>query len=308
MFKKHLGMMILGSAIVLALLLSTVVYAVDELSDIVVIKTFGKITDVKYGSQSPGLHFKLPWPFQRIVRYDSRWFTLEAPYMQTQTKDEQALIISVFCSWRIAEGDAKKFHERLEFVDQARKTIRKRLQTHQGNVFGQTPLSDLLSTDPKRVKLREVEQEILDLMRKDLRDEYGIEIRLVGVKAWGLPQVVSDRVIDAQKSERENMAKSLKAAGEAQAKAIRSRAEAASKQIVAFAEGKAASIRSGGYRAAAELYSRYRENPELAKFLRTLESLRKEFKSRTMILLDGSMLPTVRLFKEGLEPPTGGGK
>ena len=70
--KKHMGLIAIALIIVAALLACTVFYRVDELKDVALVKTFGKVTRVLRGSEHAGLHFKWPWPIQSLVRYDSR--------------------------------------------------------------------------------------------------------------------------------------------------------------------------------------------------------------------------------------------
>ena len=60
--KRHIGIIVLALLVFVVLLIITVTYVVDETKDIVLITTFGKITQVVDGREDPGLHFKLPWP------------------------------------------------------------------------------------------------------------------------------------------------------------------------------------------------------------------------------------------------------
>ena len=52
-------------------------------------------------------------------------------------------------------------------------------------------------------------------------------------------------------------------------------------------------------RAAAEEYRKFAANEQLAMFLRSLESLKKELESKTVMLLDGSEGTPVRMFRDG---------
>ena len=295
--KEHKGIIILAVIVVAGLLIQTVAYQVDQLRDVVVVKTFGAVTDVQRGTEKPGLRFKWPWPIQKIVRYDTRWFTLEAPYVQVQTNDNQNILVTMFCNWRIR--DARKFNSSIEFTDKAQNRIRSQLLAHKADVIGKRDMADLVTTDLKNMKLREVEKEILDLVKADVEDRYGIKVSMVGIEVWGLSQKVSAAANSAHIAERKKYADDYKTAGEAEAMAIRARAKAASEQILAFTERKAAGIRSEGYQAAAELYEHFRDNPELARFLRELESMKKGLRGRTMIVMDGSKMPAINWFKDG---------
>jgi len=126
----------------------------------------------------------------------------------------------------------------------------------------------------------------------------------VGIKTLGLPESVSDKVIQAMKDERRKEASRYETAGKAEAMAITERAKEASEQILAFANRKASEIRAQGDQAAAEEYKKFGEDWQLAAFLRSLESLKTELQGRTIFLLDGSAVPGVKYFREGPSLPT----
>jgi len=307
MMKRHKGLFLLALVLVVVLLTTTVAFTVDELRDIVLIKTFGKVTRVYQGRQAAGLHFKWPYPIERLVRYDSRIFTVEDPYGELTTLDQQNILVTTYCTWRI--HDPVQFHRAVEKVSAAETRVRDRLGNHKGIVGSSHMLEDFVNTDPGRMRIAEIEQEILTPLRREMASEYGIEVLSVGLKLLGLPETVSAAVIEAQKKEREQFAQEYTAAGEAQATAIRARAQRASKQVLAFAAGRAIKIQAEGDQAAAKYYRQYAKNERLGMFLRSLESLRKELASNATILLDGSQIPAVKFFREGpsleaIRPPT----
>jgi membrane protease subunit HflC len=296
---KHLGMILLAALVVLALLASTVAYQVDELKDIVLIKRFGRVDRVLYGRDpnQAGLAFKWPWPIEKLVRYPSPSFIFEDPYLEISTQDKHNVLVSMYCTWRIR--DAEKFHRAVETVDVARERIRDRLRQKKAAVLSSHPMQDLINTDPSKMRLEAIEQEILSEVRREVQDMYGVEVSMVRIKVWGLPEQVSSAVIDTQRKEREQYVQQYKAMGEAQASTIRERAKSAGNQIIEFAKRKASEIENEGVRATAELYGAFRENPELSMFLRTLESLKAELAGRTVIMLDGSEIPGIQFFRQG---------
>ena len=66
---KHIGIISVAVLVVVVLLLSTVAFTVDS-TDIVLVKTFGRVTRVYNGGEPgrAGLKFKLPFLFESIVR------------------------------------------------------------------------------------------------------------------------------------------------------------------------------------------------------------------------------------------------
>jgi len=293
--KKHIGMVVLAALVVAALLLTTVTYKVDELRDIVVVKTFGRITGVNRGARDAGLRFKWPWPIQSVVRYDARTYILENADQEVPTRDKQNILATMFCAWRI--DDARKFHTSVQTVKDAEGRLRQRLQNFH-SIISEHMLSEFVNTDVEKMRIAQVEQAICDKLRADAAD-YGIAVDRVGLKVLGLSEGVSAAVIDAQKAERDQEARKFKAAGEADATAIKERAKEASAIITAFAKRKAADIMSEAYAAAASTYAQLSSNEPLSMFLRSLESLKKELQSRAVIILDASELPAVRFFSEG---------
>lgn len=295
--RRQVIIIVLGILVALVLLSRTVLFQVDEFRDIVLVKTFGRVTRVLSGQDHAGLHPKWPWPIEQVIRYDARTMTFEDVYSQTETNDKQQIIVSMYCAWRIE--DPATFYSAIETIDEAERTLRDVLTDKKKAVIGRHDMSELINTDPEQRRLEEVEREVLDAVGREVEETYGVDVRLVGMKVWGLPEKVSEAVIEVQKNEREKFAQDYRGRGQAQATAIVERARSASQQIVAFAQLRAAEIRSQGDRAAAEEYRKFAQNPELATFLRYLETLREGLKDKTTIILDGSYVPAVRWFREG---------
>lgn len=303
--KRHLGMIVLAVLVVAVLLISTVTYQVDELTDIVLIKTFGRVSYVVgLDRQDAGLHLKWPWPVQRAVRYDARTFIFEGPNMQLETKDKQNMLATIYCAWRIRQPE--RFHKVLETIDAATTRIRQRLQSIKVGVIGKYTMSEFVNTDPAAMRLQQIEDDLHQTLRVEFMDNYGIEVREVGLKVLGLSEAVSDAVIDAQKQERMKYVAEYQAAGEAEAQAIRDRAIAAANIIRTFAENKAAKIRSEGEVAAAQQYAKFEQDPMLAKFIREMQTLEEALKGKTVMILDGDELPAIKYFQRAPTAETAG--
>ena len=301
--KKHVGMIVLAVLIIGALLIYTITYQVDELRDIVLIETFGKVTSERIGSQDAGLKLKWPWPIQRVIRYDSRVFLFEDTSDEVPTNDVQNLLVTMYCAWRIEQPS--KFHRAIgartadEKVSQARQRVQELLRSKKKDVVGRHNMAEFINTDADEMRLGDMEKEMLKLVRQQALNDYGIRIVRVGIKSLALPQEVTSSVINAMKTERQRAVEQYEAQGEAQAVAIEERAKAAAQQILAFADRKAKEIRSQGDQAAAKYYAKFTEFPELSIFLRRLESLKIILAGKSVFLLDGSELPAIRWLREG---------
>ena len=44
----------------------------------------------------PGLHFKLPWPIDRVHRFDTRLRSFETEFRQAATQDQKTIILTAF--------------------------------------------------------------------------------------------------------------------------------------------------------------------------------------------------------------------
>ena len=66
-FFKHWPTMLLGLVVAAILLVAVFSYQLNQ-TESAVVTTFGRPTEVT----EPGLHFRWPFPFQRIYRFDHR--------------------------------------------------------------------------------------------------------------------------------------------------------------------------------------------------------------------------------------------
>jgi len=278
------------------LLLSTVAYTVDELQDIVLIKTFGRITAVQQDKKDAGLRLKWPWPFQKIVVYDRRTSVFEDTSSEVPTQDKQNMLVTLYCAWRI--DDAEKFHRRIEAPKAAEGRLRDLLRSYKKDVIGQHDMADFVNTNPDDMQIAAIEKKIFDRVQAEAKESYGIDVVRVGLKSLTLPEQVTTAVIDSMKEERQDKVRRLKSEGEATAMALIERAKSARTKILKFAERKAEEIRTEGYLAAAKYYEQYGEDYKLSMFLRSLESLKTQLKERSVFLLDGSVLSPLKWLRK----------
>lgn len=297
MNRKMLFLIVLV-AVGLYLLASPVLFTVDQYEDIAIVKTFGSVTgEALRGEKGAGLHFKAPWPFQSVSRYHARAFITEAPNEQVTTRDRKTVLLNTFCNWRI--DDAIKFDNavgRDGSADKAEQFIRDRLQSARGAVVTQRNMEEIINTDPSRMKLQDMEKDILQAVAKVAKDELGIEVTAVGIHVLALPPDVTTAVLQSQVAERNTEIGNYEKQGDAQAAAIVNRANTAANEILAFAMRRAEFIRTEGQRDAEQYYATFRENERLAMFLRMLDSLRKELPSKSMMIIGQDTNPALEFF------------
>ena len=69
-------------------------------TEVALVTTFGKPSRTE---TEPGLKWKLPWPIQRVLKFDNRVQNFEGKFEETQTRDGYNLLISVYAGWKIKE-------------------------------------------------------------------------------------------------------------------------------------------------------------------------------------------------------------
>jgi len=297
--KSKTSLILLAAAVLGILTASTVCFTVES-TELVLVQTLGKTTQVLYGEKDAGLHFKWIFPIETYVRYDNRIDLFEDTHKELRTSDNQKIQLTMSCAWRISKP--KVFLKEIKTIKAARERIRELLQAAQGEVIPNRAMSELVNTDPEKMKLAEIEGQIGKKL-SEVEDQIGVTIVSVGVKALGLAQNATKVVIDAMKAERQEEIKNLQSTGQADADTIVSRAENAAQQIIAFAGRKADEIRTAGHRQAARYYSQYKDEPEFGMFLRNLDTLKTGLGQNATIWLDGTKIPGVDFLWKGPSVP-----
>ncbi len=292
--KKHFGIVLIASIIVSILLLYLVTYTVNYQETALLLK-FGEIEKAVV---EPGLQFKWPNPINKVVKFDTRVRTLAMANYQTQTRDKQNVIVSVYVNWRIA--DAKAFYSKYrsgntDIIYNAEEKLQEIWKDRTYNLFAEYNFGELITLDKEKFKLFDLERgsdSMLSRVRAAMQeDNYGVEIVDVGISRLGVPDNVTESVFERMSADRQAVVTELMSQGDKYAKTMTGDAESKATIIKATAEAEAKSIRGEGDALAAESYSTFLKNPELANFLRRLETLRNTLNSRTTIILDKSTPP-----------------
>ena len=303
---KRMGKLLIGLVVLVVLLANMVTYRV-RYNEIVIVTTFGaaKASSVKVGDgERGGLYFRWPWPIEEVARvYDARVHVLEDRPEEQQTLDKQNIIVNTYVAWKIE--DPLAFFRTLNTVDQAERQLRDRLRDARAQI-GKYTFNDLTNVTAEVNKLAEAEDLMLQRMQEETsRQAYGVKIESVGIKGVQLAESVSEKVFAVMRSTRLRLAQRARSEGDAAASDLRAKAKSAEKRILAFAERRAADIRAEGEAAAAEYYTKYRGNEELALLLRKLEGLKASFLKNTTFILEAGRGPLDLLDSLGSEGTDG---
>ena len=294
-FFKHWPTMLLGVVVAVILLIAVFSYQLNQ-TESAVVTTFGSPAAVT----DPGLHFRWPFPFQKIYKFDHRIRCFEGgsgKIEETMTADGQNILVGIFINYRISA--VEKFFRTLEGMTKAEERLNSLMRSAKNATFGQYKFSQVINTKPELMKLNEIQDRIKAALEKDTA-EYGIEIVSVGINTINVPERITDKVFDRMIEDRKLVADRYLAEGTVRASEIRNDADQKKAVMLAKAEAEAREIRAQGDAEAATFYAVFRENPELAEFLRKLDSLRLIMRNQTTLVLDTNVAP-FDLLKPGSE-------
>ena len=168
------------------------------------------------------------------------------------------------------------------------------------NVFAEFDLSQLVTLDADNYKLVALEKGTPDQpggmlvrIREQSQTEggYGIEIVDLGIRRLGVPDGVTISAFNRMEADRNAEVDRLMSEGLSIADSMIGEAESKKTIIIAEAQAQAKKIRGQGDAEAARHYVSFLEHPELANFLRRLETLRITLNPRTTIVLDSDSPP-----------------
>ena len=291
-FFKHWPTWVLGLLVAVILLFAVFSFQLNK-TEVAVVTTFGRPAQVT----EPGLHFRWPYPFQRIYRFDKRirCFAGGAGKLEeTTTSDGHNLLVAIYVNYRIA--DAENFFRTLENVTQGEEKLNSLMRGFKNAAIGECLFKEIINTDPKEMKLQAIQNKIQKNLAAETKG-YGLEIIDVGISTINVPKSISEKVADRMIAERKVQSDAYISEGNARAKQIRTEADTSKTIQLADAEAKARTIRAEGDAEAAKYYAIFAENPQLAEFLLKLDSLRKIMKGRTTLVTDYTVAPFDILLK-----------
>ena len=245
-------------------------------------KPSGEITE-------PGWYFKWPAPIQRVVKFDSRMRDFQADLGETTTKGANAIIVNTYVVWKIA--DPLSFFNSVGSVKEAESKLLSQINDVQNRVIGQYYFSEFVNTDESKIKIVAIQDQMLSELKGSVRNEYGIEIKTLGIKQLKISKDVSADVFTRMKSERNRITQKTVAEGEAEVIKIRTDAESKRTELLAAAQGRAKAIRGEGDAEAAGYYKMLEAEPGLAMFLRDIEALKTILSERATVVFSSDSEP-----------------
>lgn len=280
-----------ASLIVLAALMAACVVLVPA-GEAVVITRFGDPVRV---INKPGLALKWPAPFENSISIDLRLRTTSTGLQDVGTREGNRVLVQSYVAWQVP-SDPQDVRQFLRSVrnepDEAARQLRSFVSAALHITASNFNLSDLVNTDPAKVRLDGFEQQLRDQVSTRMRQVYGIDVRLVGVERMTLPQETLAATVERMKAERQTVAAERTAEGLRQAAAIRADAERDAREVVAKARTQAAQTEADAVQEASRIYAAaYKADPSLYSTLRSLDALGKIVGPNTGLVLRTDAAP-----------------
>ena len=272
---KALRTLIIPILVVTVIAISQSVYVVKETERAVKLE-FGAVVEADV---EPGLHFKIPI-VNSVTKFDARILTLDAAPQSYLTSEKKALTVDSFVKWRVS--DVEKYYTTTGGDEERlRRLLIQRVDAGLRNEFGSRTVYEVVSGE---------RDELMDKLTLQLNsialDELGVEVIDLRVKKIDLPPEVSDSVYNRMRTERERLAKELRAQGNEVAEKIRATADKEKTIILADAYRQAEEIKGNGDAIATSTYANaYSKDPEFYDFTRSLKAYQSTFGSKSDILL-----------------------
>ena len=259
-------------------------------TEVAIRTNFGKAVENEGKADiSAGLHFRWPWPINEVYKFDNRIQSSEWTFEQTATTEGKPILIKVFATWKISNALEffKSFSGDMISADEKLKEV---IRSSQNSVISNYKFDQIVNTNPEQLKIDEIEQEMKKKATFDTKN-FGIEIKMVGIKRLGLPASVTSQVFERMKSERQARIKETEAAGEREAKMLKAEADLKANEILAQAEAQAKVLRGEAEAASAKFFKEFEKNPELANFLFNLNAMEGSLKENSTLILDPNTPP-----------------
>lgn len=267
---------IFSAVLVLSVIILTQsIYVVSETERAVKLR-FGEIVELDV---QPGLHFKLPI-VNTVRKFDARILTLDAAPQSYLTSEKKALTVDSFVKWRVSDV-AKYFTTTGGDEERLKRLLIQRVDAGLRNEFGSRTVKEVVSGQ---------RDQLMDKLASQLNliaiNELGIEVIDLRVKKIDLPPEVSESVYNRMRTERERLAKELRAQGNEVAERIRATADKDKTIILADAYREAEETKGNGDAIATSTYANaYSNDPEFYDFTRSLKAYQSTFGSKSDILL-----------------------
>jgi membrane protease subunit HflC len=276
---KLIRNIILALGIIGFLAANLVFFQVDA-TEAAIVTQFGQPVRVITG---PGLHVKLPDPFQSVVRINTQLQVYNLPQTEFLTADKKNIVLEAYATWQVTEALA--FLKAVRDPSGAEPRLSDIIASELGASLGQVELGQLVTVDTAQMLLPDTMATITN-GAATRTEAFGFTVTDVRLKQLTFPQANLTSVFQRMRAEREAIARQFRSEGTELAAGIRATADTETAQILADANEQAADIRGQADAEAIAIYAEaFGKDLEFYQFLRTLESYETFIDEDTTLIL-----------------------
>ena len=280
------------SALVALALVSSTLFVVDQ-RQFGVVYALGQIKEV---ITEPGLHFKLPPPFQNVSYIDKRLLSLDSVDAEPMlTAEKQRVVIDWFVRWRIINPSQYIRSVGLDEAAGANQLNRVVRNAFQEEINRRT-VRELLSTRREQL-MADVKREVQEVVSGER--PWGVEVVDVRITRADYVEAITESVYRRMEAERKRVANELRSTGAAEGEKIRADADRQREITIANAYRDAQMIKGQGDAEAARIYNEaFGRDPQFAQFYRSLDAYKASFsKKGDVMVLDPASSEFFRAFR-----------
>ena len=285
--------------LLVGLLLLSSAYTVSE-TEQAIITQFGR--PVGGLVTRPGVHLKLPF-VQNVHRFDKRWLEFNGDANEIPTRDKKYIWVDTYARWRISDplrffqavrderggqsrlddivdGETRNAVASFDLIEIVRSSNREFQITEELAGIGSAEAMAAVTTGRNQIS-----QIILEKAAK-ITPEFGIELVDVRFKRISYVDTVQQKVFERMISERKRIAERSRSEGQGRAAEIRGQKERDMLSASSAGYRSAQEIKGEADAKATTVYARaYGRDPELYRFLKSMETLNAGLDEKTWLIL-----------------------
>ena len=271
--------LIVSSLLVVLALLSSMLFVVDQ-RQFGVVYALGQIKEV---ITEPGLHIKMPPPFQNVRYIDKRLLMLDSTDTEPMlTAEKQRVVIDWYVRWRVSEPSEYIRNVGLDENAGAMQLNRVVRNAFQEEINKRT-VKDLLA-DKREALMADVKREVLEAVRG--AKPWGVDVVDVRITRVDYAEAITESVYRRMEAERKRAANELRSTGAAEGEKIRAEADRQREVTLANAYRDAQKVKGQGDAEAAGVYAAaFGRDPQFAQFYRSLEAYKASFSKKSDVLV-----------------------
>ncbi|SCY20930.1 MULTISPECIES: protease modulator HflC [unclassified Butyrivibrio] len=278
--KKKNGLVfgfIAAIVVIAVVLIGSATFVVHQ-NEYVTVRRFGKIVSIV---SEPGLHFKTPF-IEDTQSISGKVIIYDIPASDVITKDKKSMITDTYVLWRVTDP--------LKYVQTLNALSNRAEERIEASVYNATKNAISSMSQDEVIEARgETLTGIITTEANSDMEGYGISIIQAQIKALDLPDDNKNAVYERMISERNNIAASYTAQGEAEAQKIHNETDKQVAIVKAKAQKDAAVLEAEGeaeyMKTLSEAYNT-EEKAEFYNYMRGLDALKASLSGDKTIILD----------------------